>query len=97
MRIFSYKALREFSEVHPDAGGALRAWYELVEKARWKTPAELKQQIRSASLVGDDLVIFNICGNRYRLVVRFNFEKQRVFIRFVGTHEAYDKLHLKTL
>ena len=90
MRIVAKKSLREFWKRHPDAEEPLLAWYREVAKEDWNTPAEVKQKYRSASIVGKGRVVFNIKGNRYRLVVRINYPARIVYVRFVGTHAEYD-------
>jgi len=92
MRIISRKALREFLEKHPDAQQPLQAWYYDAKKAEWKTPAQIKNLYRNASFVGKNRVVFNIKGNRYRLVVAVNYQIGIIFIRFIGTHAEYDKI-----
>jgi mRNA interferase HigB len=92
MRVIAKKALREFWERHPDAEEPLLAWYREVEQEDWDTPAKVKEKYRSASIVGDNRVIFNIKGNDYRLVVRINYPYRVVYIRFVGTHAEYDRI-----
>ena len=72
-------------------------WYYDAKKADWKNSNELKQQYKSASIVGEGRVVFNIKGNTYRLVVSIDFEFQVIFIRFIGTHEQYDKINAKTI
>ena len=94
MRIFSKRTLREFWESKPtysDAQGPLEAWHKECGKAEWENPNALKAQFRSASFV-KDRVVFNIAGNKYRLVVKVRYDKQRVFVKFIGTHEEYDKI-----
>ena len=94
MRIISRKALRRFWERpnHRDAEQPLKAWFREVAHADWATPAEVKAAYRSASIVGNSRVIFNIAGNKYRLVVRVNYGYRIVYIRFVGTHAEYDAI-----
>ena len=75
-----------------DSCEPLKAWYHEVKHANWKNPNELKDFYRNASIIGDNRVVFNICGNKYRLVVRINYEAQWVFVRFIGTHSEYDKI-----
>ncbi len=70
------------------------AWFREAEKEDWDSPAKVKQRYRSVSFVGDH-VVFNIKGNRYRLVVRINYAFRVVFVRFVGTHEQYDAVYVK--
>ena len=92
MRIISRKALRVFWEKHSDARQSLQAWYIDVKKARWRSPADIKKVYRNASFVGNNRVVFNIKGNKYRVVVAIQYKFQLVFIRFVGTHQEYDRV-----
>lgn len=91
MRVISRSTLRDFWETHPDAEGPLSAWFREAKSAAWKTTSDIKRQFVSASFLADRIVIFNIGGNKYRLVVQVLFETQVVFIRFVGTHQEYDE------
>ena len=95
MRIIAKKTLREFWEHHSDAEEPLLAWYREVKQADWDTPARLKEMYGSASIVGDNRVIFNIKGNDYRLVVKINYPYRVVYIRFVGTHADYDAVDVE--
>jgi len=79
MRIIKRGALVRFWERHPDAKPSLESWYAVVRRATWKTPAELKQVYRNDDLVGRRTV-FNIAGNKYRLIARVNYQAQRVFV-----------------
>jgi mRNA interferase HigB len=90
MRIIKRGALEQFWQQHPDAKASLAAWYRVVRKANWKNPAELKQVYRNADLVGRRTV-FNIAGNKYRLIARVNYQSQRVFVLHLLTHAEYDK------
>jgi mRNA interferase HigB len=91
MRVISKSMLRAFWEAHPEAEPALKAWHREVESAAWKTPADVKGAHRSASIIKGNRVVFNICGNKYRLVVRFNYAWQVAYTRFIGTHAEYDR------
>ena len=95
MRIIAKRALREFWQKHPDAEEPLLAWYREVEHEDWDTPAKVKMKYRSASIVGDSRVIFNIKGNDYRLVVKINYPYRVVYIRFVGTHAEYERVDVE--
>ena len=95
MRIIAKKALREFWERHPDAEEPLLAWYREAKQSDWDTPTSLKEKYGSASIVGDNRVIFNIKGNDYRLVVKINYPYRVVYIRFVGTHAEYDAVDVE--
>jgi len=97
MRIISRKALREFWEKHPDAEQPLRAWYANVKRAAWKTPLDVKTAYRNASFLANNRVVFNIKGNRYRLVAAINYQYSVIYIRFVGTHQEYDKINAATI
>ena len=92
MRIIAKKTLRDFWKKHADAEQQLMAWYRETEKAKWKSSNELKRAYPSASILKDNRVAFNIKGNNYRLIVKFNFAYQICWIRFVGTHAGYDKI-----
>jgi len=91
-RIFAKGTLREFWELHPDSEQHLKTWYNTAMNSSWKTPNEVKQTYRNASILREGRIVFNIKGNDFRLVVKFNFEKQWIFIRFIGTHENYENI-----
>ena len=97
MRIISRSTLRDFWEKHADAETPLRVWFNEAKSATWKNFNQLKQQFGNASVVGNDRAVFNIKGNDYRLVVAIDYEKQIIWIRFIGTHKAYDKIDTKTI
>ena len=97
MRIIAKSTLRNFWIMHQDAEQPLRAWYNEAKKAEWNSFQDIKIQFRSASIVGNDRVVFNIKGNDYRLVVLVLFRRDKAFIRFVGTHKEYDKIDAKNI
>lgn len=97
MRIIAKSTLRNFWKSHPDAEQALKAWYEEARKAEWSSFQDIKKQFGTASIVGNDRIVFNIKGNNYRLVVLILFLRGKAFIRFVGTHREYDKIDAKTI
>ncbi len=92
MRVISIKILRDFWKKHKKAEQALRAWYFEAKKANWIKPSEIKENYKSASIIGDNRAVFNICGNTYRLIVKINYKYGMVYIRFIGTHSEYDKI-----
>ncbi len=92
MRIISRKKLKEFWERHPDVRQPLQAWYDDTKHAEWKKPSDIKKAFRNASFVENDRVVFNLKGNSYRLVVAISYEHSIVFIKFVGTHQEYDRI-----
>lgn len=93
MRVIAKRALREFWGRFPDAEDSLKAWFAEAEKATWSTPGEIKAKYRSASFLKDNRVVFNICGNKYRLVTKVSYKNGIVLIRFVGTHKEYDAIN----
>jgi mRNA interferase HigB len=94
MRVLLRSALRKFWQRHPQAEGNLRAWYAIVSRAQWRSPNDVKRQFgRIVDFVADNRVIFDIGGNKYRLVVHVSYRFQRVLVKFVGTHAEYDQIH----
>jgi len=95
VRVISKQTLRHFwgvSSGRSDARRALEAWRCEARRATWKSPQEIKQRYATASMLKGGRVVFNICGNRYRMVVRINFGQQVAYVRFVGTHADYDAI-----
>ena len=99
MRIVSRATLKEFWEQssYSDSEQPLKAWYEEAKKADWSSPQDIKDKYRNASFVGNNRVVFNIHGNKYRLVVAVNYKFSMCYIRFVGSHQAYDKIDAATI
>ena len=93
MRVIEKRTLREFWTKHADSEQQLTTWFRETEKSEFTNLNELKIEYPSASILKDNQIIFNIKGNRYRLIVKFNFEYQICWIRFVGTHTEYDKIN----
>ena len=89
--------MRAFWREYPDAESSLRAWFDEVEKATWGAPDEIRARYGSADFVANDRVIFNIRGNRYRLVVAVKYDFFCVYIRFLGTHAEYDEIDAATV
>jgi mRNA interferase HigB len=92
MRVITKRTLLDFWEKHPDALSPLSAWYAEAVKAQWSTPQDIKLQYKTASFLGDNRVVFNVGGNKYRLIVKINYPYGTVYIRFIGTHAEYDKI-----
>ena len=90
MKIISNRALREFARNHPDADTPLQGWRRVIEKNHFATWAELKATFNSVDKVGE-LTVFDISGNKYRLIAYIRFEKQILYIKSVLTHKEYDK------
>ena len=97
MVIISQRPLREFWEKHPSAREALNAWYTFVNECDWGRHADVVRDFGSADYVADGRYVFNIRGNRYRLIARIHFNIRTVYIRFIGTHSAYDKVNASTV
>lgn len=99
MHVIKRKALIEFSE-QPGRGDAkvpLEAWYYEARRAQWESPADVKVKYGTASILKDNRVVFNIAGNKYRLVVKINYRTKTVFVRFLGTHREYNKINAEVI
>lgn len=100
MRIIALSTLKAFWETNPqflDARDPALAWFHQVRNADWSTPAAVKAAFRSASILKDGRVVFNLAGNKYRLVVWINYSFRVVYIRFIGTHVEYDRIDAATI
>ena len=97
MRVLSKKTLREYWEKHSDCEEQLKSWYEETNEARWQNHGDIKREYPSASILRDNRIVFNIKGNKYRLVVKINYKYNIVWIRFIGTHAEYDKIDSETI
>jgi mRNA interferase HigB len=95
MRVIAKSRLRRFWESNPkyrDAKKQMTEWYNFCAAAKWKSPHKLKADLRNASILKNNRVVFNICGNKYRIVVLMDYARLGMLIRFVGTHAEYDKI-----
>ncbi len=95
MRVIAKRTLREFwlsSPSYMDSKAPLEAWHSEALKANWSSPQEIKIQFRSASILKNSRVVFNIAGNKYRLIVAFDYARKACFIKFIGTHKQYDQI-----
>ena len=90
VHVIRYKAIREFKAARPDAGAALDHWYRVSASCAWKSLAELKQVFGSADWVRP-YVVFNVAGNKYRLIAEINYRSQTLFIRHILTHQEYSE------
>lgn len=93
MRIIARPKLIAFGERFPDAKAQLDVWWVEAKRAQWKTPADIKAQYRNASIIKGRRVVFNICGNKYRLIVKFDYGKGIGYVRFLGNHKEYDQIN----
>ncbi len=100
MRIIALSTLKTFlnrSPAYVDAHNPVMAWYRQVKRADWANPADVKRTIRSASILKDGRAVFNIAGNKYRIVVWINYPYRVVYTRFIGTHRQYDRINAQTI
>jgi mRNA interferase HigB len=97
MVVISKTAISDFSEFHNDSAEPLLEWYRKTKKNNWSNFNELKDTFPATDYVGNDLYVFNIKGNKYRLIARIFFSIRTVFIRFIGTHKEYDEVNLGNL
>ncbi|MBU3595955.1 type II toxin-antitoxin system HigB family toxin [Polynucleobacter sp. 86C-FISCH] len=97
MRVIARKHLINFWRIHPDAEQPLKAWYDEVTHLTWKKPQDIKNQYRSASFIAHNRVVFNIKGNAYRLVVAVAYSFGAVYVKFIGSHAAYDRIDACTV
>jgi mRNA interferase HigB len=97
MRIIARKTLRDFWETHPDSEQSLRAWFHDTKVAAWTGPTAIRALYTTASFLANNRVVFNIHGNRYRLIVTINNDYQVVYIRFIGSHAEYDWIDAATI
>ena len=91
MRVIAKKILREYWESHADSEEQLKTWYKEALKADWNSPNDIRSEYPKASILKSGRVVFNICGNKYRLIVQINYLRKWVFIRFIGNHSEYNK------
>ena len=99
MRVIAKSTLVRFwgKPEYADSKGALQSWYDDVLKASWKTTQDLKEQYRSASICGSKRVVFNLVGNKYRLVVELQYQAEIVWVKFLGSHARYDQIDVETI
>ncbi|VGO20945.1 type II toxin-antitoxin system HigB family toxin [Pontiella sulfatireligans] len=97
MHVVKRKTLVEFWRKHANSEAPLVGWYREAKSARWKSPQDIKDHYRSADFLPGNRVVFNIGGNKYRLVVKIAYVPGTVYIRFIGTHAEYDKTNAETV
>lgn len=99
MRIIALSTLKRFYEnpIYYDAKGSLLAWHQHALNANWSNPTDIKKDFGNASILKGGRVVFNIAGNKYRLIVWINYPYKVIYIRFIGTHTDYDKIDAHTI
>jgi len=95
VRIIAVSTLRDYWANRRDAEQPLKAWYQEAKSADWATPHQVKAMFRNASAIGDNCIVFNIAGNKYRLIVKFNYPYRIGYVRFIGTHAEYDRVDVE--
>jgi mRNA interferase HigB len=97
VRVIAKRTLRESWKDHPDAKEPLLAWHQEVLRAKWSNPHEIKVQYRNASVLQGGRVVFNIAGNKHRLVAKINYSYGIVYVRFIGTHRQCDQIDVEAV
>lgn len=97
VHVIAKKTLVEFYEKNEETKSQLEAWYHEAKNAEWNNPQEVKNKYASSSIIGGNRVVFNIKGNKYRLVTKINYQMKKVYIRFIGTHKEYDKINAEEI
>lgn len=98
MQIIALRTLRQFWERHPQAESPIRIWYGITSKAEWASTTDIKTQFGAlVDFVGDNRVIFDLSGNKYRLIVHVSYSYKRVLVKFIGTHAEYDKINAENV
>lgn len=97
MVIISYRTIREFTDQYKEVEDQLNNWYTITERSDWANFNEMRQLFGSVDSVGNDLYVFNIKGNDYRLIVRIIFHVRTIYIKFIGAHKQYNKVNLNDL
>lgn len=93
VRIIAVSTLRNFWKSNADAEEPIKAWYQEAKAADWATLQQVKSMYRTASVLRDVRIVFNIAGNKYRLIVKFNYPYRIGYVRFIGTHAEYDRIN----
>ena len=92
MHVIAYRRIREFMKDHPDSAIKLGRWYKWMKKGKYRNLNELRNKFPRVDYIGNDRYVFNISGNKYRLVAMINFKAHRAYIRYIGTHAQYNKI-----
>ena len=97
VRVVSKNTLVDYYTKHKDTKSQLETWFHEVKNADWNNPKEVKEKYGSASIIGGKKAVFNIKGNKYRLVTEINYQMKVVYIKFIGTHKEYDKINVEEI
>jgi mRNA interferase HigB len=97
MNVIALKTLKLFWVIHPQAQGPLTNWYDVAKRAEWRSPQDVRNDFNSVDFVADNRAIFNIGGNKYRLITRISYEYMHVLVKFIGTHADYERIDPDTV
>jgi len=97
MRIIAKRTLRQFWEKYPAAQGPLEAWHSEATKSQWENPQDIKNQFGSANVLKGGRLVFNVGGNKYRLILSIDYSRQACYVKFIGTHKEYDAIDAETV
>lgn len=97
MHVISHKQIRKFIQKHPDSSIKLGRWYKWMKRGKYKNLNDLRRKYSGVDYIGNDRYVFNIAGNKYRLVAMINFKAQRAYIKYIGTHANYNKIDCKNI
>lgn len=98
VQVIALRTLRLFWQTHPQAEGPLRAWYAIASRSEWNGPSDVKRHFgATVDFVGDNRLVFDLGGNRYRLIVHVAYAYRRVLVKFIGTHAQYDRIDAETV
>jgi mRNA interferase HigB len=97
MNVIKTPTIRRYQADYPEAAAQLQSWLTITSKAKWEGPEDVLAVFPKASILKDRRVVFNILGNRYRLIVRINYERKDIYVRFFGTHQEYDRIDANTV
>jgi len=95
--IISFKNLVDFYKKHPNAKSSIETWLAITKKAIWEKPSDAVNDFPDADPIKNNRIVFNIAGNKYRLIVQISYVRQWVFIKFIGSHTEYDKIDANTI
>lgn len=97
MRVISVKRLKDFWIKHPSSKPQLEIWFAEAKKSHWKSPGDVHNKYKTASILKNNRVVFRIKSNKFKLIVAIRYDKQIVFVRFIGTHSEYDKINAEEI
>jgi len=97
VRVMTRKAINDYCNTYKETSTQLQAWYHEVKNAQWNNPQDVRARYSNASIIKGNRIVFNIKGNKYRLVTKVNYQMNVVYIRFFGTHNEYTKINVEEI